>query len=137
LTRSNAEHMDQSFGKEYKLCSKKLIDALFKEGKSVKAFPFTLFFMAQENSANVPFQLVISAPKRINRHAHDRNRIKRVVREAIRKNKFILEDFLTKTNQQLALFLVYTSKEELTTDQLDKKSKKLFTQLIEKLEHDQ
>jgi ribonuclease P protein component len=128
--------MDQTFGKEYKLCSKKLIESLFKEGKSVKAFPFTLVYLRHENSADVPFQIVISAPKKINRHAHDRNRIKRVAREAIRKNKFILEDFLTETKQQLAIFLVYTAKEELSTDQLDKKIKKLFTQLIEKLHHD-
>jgi ribonuclease P protein component len=58
------------------------------------------------------------------------------VREAIRKNKFILEDFLTASNQQLAIFLVYTSKEEMTTEQLDKKTKKIFTQLTEKLQHD-
>jgi ribonuclease P protein component len=128
--------MDQTFGKEYKLCSKKLIESLFKEGKSVKAYPFTLVYLRHENSADVPFQIVISAPKKINRHAHDRNRIKRVAREAIRKNKFILEDFLTETKQQLAIFLVYTAKEELSTDQLDKKIKKLFTQLIEKLHHD-
>jgi ribonuclease P protein component len=93
-------------------------------------------YLRHENSADVPFQIVISAPKKINRHAHDRNRIKRVAREAIRKNKFILEDFLTETKQQLAIFLVYTAKEELSTDQLDKKIKKLFTQLIEKLHHD-
>lgn len=128
--------MDQSFGKNYKLCSKKLIETLFKEGKSVKAFPFTLVYLKKENSADVPFQMVISAPKKINRHAHDRNRIKRVSREAIRKNKFILEDFLTETNQQLAIFLVCTAKEELSTDQMDKKIKKLFTQLIEKLQND-
>lgn len=128
--------MNQSFGKEYKLCSKKLIETIFKEGKSVKAFPFTLLFLIQENTSNVPFQLVISAPKKINRHAHDRNRIKRIVREAIRKNKFILEDFLTTRNQQLAIFLVYTSKEEMTTEQLDKKTQKIFTLLTEKLQHD-
>jgi ribonuclease P protein component len=128
--------MNQSFGKEYKLCSKKLIETIFKEGKSVKAFPFTLLYLIHENSRNVPYQLVISAPKKINRHAHDRNRIKRIVREAIRKNKFILEDFLTASNQQLAIFLVYTSKEEMTTEQLDKKTKKIFTQLTEKLQHD-
>ena len=128
--------MNQSFGKEYKLCSKKLIETIFKEGKSVKAFPFTLLYLIHENSCNVPFQMVISAPKKINRHAHDRNRIKRIVREAIRKNKFILEDFLTASNQQLAIFLVYTSKEEMTTEQLDKKTKKIFTQLTEKLQHD-
>ncbi|MEN9400819.1 MAG: hypothetical protein RL632_1922 [Bacteroidota bacterium] len=128
--------MNQSFGKEYKLCSKKLIDTIFKEGKSVKAFPLTLLYLIHENSRNVPFQLVISAPKKINRHAHDRNRMKRIVREAIRKNKFILEDFLTASNQQLAIFLVYTSKEEMTTEQLDKKTKKIFTQLTEKLQHD-
>jgi ribonuclease P protein component len=128
--------MNQSFGKEYKLCSKKLIEKIFKEGKSVKAFPFTLLFLIQENAVNVPFQLVISAPKKINRHAHDRNRIKRVVREAFRKNKFILEDFLSTNNLQLAIFLVYTSKEEMTTEQLDKKTKKIFTLLTEKLQHD-
>jgi ribonuclease P protein component len=128
--------MDQSFGKNYKLCSKKLIETLFKEGKSVKAFPFTLVYLKQENSADVPFQMVISAPKKINRHAHDRNRIKRVSREVIRKNKFILEDFLTETNQQLAIFLVCTAKEELSTEQMDKKIKKLLTQLIEKLQND-
>jgi ribonuclease P protein component len=128
--------MDQTFGKEYKLCSKKLIESLFKEGKSVKAFPFTLVYLRHENSADVPFQIVISAPKKINRHAHDRNRIKRVAREAIRKNKFILEDFLSTNNLQLAIFLVYTSKEEMTTEQLDKKTKKIFTLLTEKLQHD-
>jgi ribonuclease P protein component len=128
--------MNQSFGKEYKLCSKKLIEKIFKEGKSVKAFPFTLLFLEHENTGNVPFQLVISAPKKMNRHAHDRNRIKRIVREAFRKNKFILEDFLNANNLQLAIFLVYTSKEEMTTEQLDKKTKKIFTLLTEKLQHD-
>lgn len=128
--------MDQSFGKNYKLCGKKLIETLFKEGKSVKAFPFTLIYLKKENTVNVPFQMVISAPKKINRHAHDRNRIKRITRETIRKNKFILEDFLTETNQQLAIFLVCTAKEELSTEQMEKKIKKLFTQLIEKLQND-
>jgi hypothetical protein len=58
------------------------------------------------------------------------------VREAFRKNKFILEDFLSTNNLQLAIFLVYTSKEEMTTEQLDKKTKKIFTLLTEKLQHD-
>ena len=128
--------MDQSFGKHYKLCSKKLIESLFKEGKSVKAFPFTLFYLKQENSADVPFQIVISAPKKINSHAHDRNRIKRITRETVRKNKFILENFLTESNQQLAIFLICTAKEELSTELMDKKIKKLFAQLIEKLQND-
>lgn len=128
--------MDQSFGKKYKLCSKKLIESIFKEGKSVKSFPYTLVYLKHENSADVPFQIVISAPKKINRHAHDRNRIKRVTREIIRKNKFILENFLIDSKLQLAIFLVCTAKEELSTDQMDKKIKKLFTQLIEKIQHD-
>lgn len=136
MTKSSALHMNQSFGKKYKLCSKILIESLFKEGKSVKSFPYTLLYLKQENSEDVPFQMVISAPKKINRQAHDRNRIKRVTREAIRKNKFILEDFLIETNQQLAIFLVCTAKEELSTDQMDKKITKLFSQLIEKLQHD-
>ena len=126
--------MDQTLGKKYKLCRQKLIESVFKQGASVKQYPFVLHFLEVEEKLEAPFQITISAPKRLFRKAHDRNRIKRLIRETIRKNKLILESFIEIENRQLALFMVYTNKEEMPYDVLLKKTEQLFTQLIKKIQ---
>jgi len=129
--------MDQTFGKEYKLCSQKKIESLFKTGKTVKKFPLIVHFQEVEETLSKPFQIVISAPKRIYRKAHDRNRIKRLMREAVRKNKTILESYLIPKNQNITLFLVYTNKEEIPIDVLLKKTEQLFNLVIQKIDQDE
>ena len=126
--------MDQTFGKEYKLCSQKKIESLFKTGKTVKKFPLIVHFQEVEETLSKPFQIVISAPKRIYRKAHDRNRIKRLMREAVRKNKTILESYLIPKNKNIILFLVYTNKEEIPIDVLLKKTEQLFNLVIQKID---
>ena len=122
--------MNQTLGKEYKLCSQKIIQQIFEEKRSVKQFPFVLNYFLSELPTEKAFQIVIAAPKRIFRKAHDRNRIKRLCRETIRKNKFILEEYLSASNKQIALFFVYTNKEEMEHDVLLKKTESLFKKLI-------
>ena len=129
--------MDQTFGKEYKLCSQKKIESLFKTGKTLKKFPLIVHFQEVEETLSKPFQIVISAPKRIYRKAHDRNRIKRLMREAVRKNKTILESYLIPKNKNIILFLVYTNKEEIPIDVLLKKTEKLFNLVIQKIDQDE
>lgn len=130
--------MNQSFGKEYKLCSKKIIGRLFESGKRLSSFPFALTYDFEDlPDPAAPFQVVISVPKRNFKRAHDRNRIKRLVRECLRKNKYILEDFLAKEsnkNRQLALFLVYRFNEELDYDMLMRKMSKLLLTLTTTIE---
>lgn len=122
--------MNQSLGKEYKLCSQKIIETIFEEKKTVKQFPFVINYTFSELPTEKPFQIVIAAPKRIFRKAHDRNRVKRLCRETIRKNKYILEDYLCQKNKQLALFFVYTNKEVMEYEVLYKKTETLFKKLI-------
>jgi ribonuclease P protein component len=127
--------VNQSFGKAYKLCSKKRITEVFEAHQSVKLYPFVAHFMLNERTGEkVPFQIVLSAPKRTFRKAHDRNRIKRLMRESIRKNKLPLETFLEAKGQCLGLFVIYTSKEELPLYMLHKKAKQLISELIKQLE---
>jgi ribonuclease P protein component len=126
--------MDQRFGKEYKLCSQKIIQEIFEQKNTVKQFPFVLNYKVTSVPSDKPFQIVIAAPKRIFRKAHERNRIKRLCKETIRKNKLILERYLSEKKIQLAIFFVYTYKEELAYDQLEKKTVQLFTKLITELE---
>ena len=128
--------MDQTFGKEYKLCSKKTIEFLFEKKKTVKQFPFIVTYGEIELPTKKSFQVVISAPKRIFRKAHERNRIKRLMREVFRKKKLILEDFLLAENRQIALFLVYTNKEEMKYTVLEDKIELLFAKLVSELRKD-
>lgn len=125
--------MDQTFGKSYKLCSQKAIGAIFEQKQSVKQFPFLLHYVAMELPTDKSFQVVISAPKRIFRKAHDRNRIKRLMKEVFRRNKLILEEQLATNQQQLALFLVYTSKEEMEYEVLLRKMENLLLKLKNEL----
>ncbi len=122
--------MDQTLGKDYKLCSQKVIKEIFDDKKVVKQFPYVLNYKITTVPSDKPFQLVFAAPKRIFRKAHDRNRIKRLTRETVRKNKLILEDFLKERKIQVALFLVYTNKEEMAYEVLLKKTEQLFQKLI-------
>ena len=128
--------MDQTLGKEYKLCSQKVIQEIFEVKKVVKQFPLVLNYKLTQVPSEKSFQMVFAAPKRIFRKAHDRNRIKRLCRETVRKNKLILEDFLTEHKTQVALFLVYTNKEELPYEVLLKKTEQLFQKLVTQLKEE-
>jgi ribonuclease P protein component len=128
--------MNGKLGKPYKLCSQKTIAQLFKEGGSVRHYPFMVQFMDSETGTGKPFQLVFSAPKRTFRRAHDRNRIKRLMREAFRKKKLILEEALSADNKQLALFVIYTAKEEIPHDVLLKKAQTLLEKLTQEIQNE-
>lgn len=123
------------FGKKYKLCSKKTIDFLFTQGKSLKEFPFVIRYSEAENHANSPLQIVISVPKRSFKTAVARNRIKRLCREAIRLNKSELEQVLSIKQKKLAVFLIYTGKEELPFKLLNHKIRNIFARLKNEFDH--
>jgi len=132
--------VNEKFGKRYKLCSKKIIEELFKQGQKVHSFPYTAFYnWAELPDKTVSFQLVVAVSKRTFKRACDRNRIKRLTREAFRKKKHILEDALnasSKPTKQLALFLLYTHKEKLDFATVARKMEKLAEKLLLQLYND-
>lgn len=78
-----------TFPKSERLCSKKVIDELFLGGhKSYSAYPLRVIFMERQEPG---VQILISVSKRRFKHAVDRNRVKRQIREAYRLNKHILQ----------------------------------------------
>ena len=83
--------MDNGFGlkKTERLCSKKAIDALFSgtDSKSLSAFPIRVVYRHTEEAG---FRILVSVSKKRFRHAVDRNRVKRQLREAYRLNKHLL-----------------------------------------------
>lgn len=128
--------INEKLGKSYKLCKEKEISALFKEGKKIHKFPLSAHYLCVEDKKPTPFQLVISVPKRNFKKAHDRNRIKRKIKEIIRKNKLNLETFLLKENLQLSLFVMYSHNEELPFEEISKKTELFISFLIENIKND-
>ncbi|MCQ2344058.1 MAG: ribonuclease P protein component [Paludibacteraceae bacterium] len=81
--------MDNGFDKSKHLCLEKNIELLFSEGKRVTCFPFRAVYRQREEGEGVKMMFV--AQKKNFRHAVDRNRWKRMMREAYRVRQGILE----------------------------------------------
>lgn len=137
-----------TLAKDERLKSRKLIDKIFKEGKTITSGPLKLFFISGKDLfvtndksscksfATLKFGVGVST--RIFKNAVDRNRVKRIVREAYRMEKPALVEKLNVIEQQAGIFFLYTSKDlpqfETTKTKIAIILEKLFVE-IEKRTH--
>ncbi len=115
--------MDLSFSKKQKLKGQKLIDKLFAEGDSVSTFPLRLVYL-QTGKSN---QVGVSVSKKNFKNAVDRNRIKRLLREAYRCNKKMLID---NNLCGYAFMILYLSKDLPDYKMLNTKTQELLQKFI-------
>jgi ribonuclease P protein component len=66
-------------------------------------------------------RVLVSVSKKKFKKAVDRNRIKRIVREAFRKNKAVLYDYLQENNKSLWLGLIYSGETILSYQETERK----------------
>ena len=117
--------MNNTLGKTERLKSKKLIKKLFEEGVSIKNFPFRLVYITTEKP---PIKSSFSVPKRNFKKAVDRNRIKRLIKEAYRLEK----KNLVKTLSFNCVFMItFLGKKEPTFSEVQKKIGELLKLFIE------
>lgn len=97
----------QTFTKAERLCSRKIISGLFTSG-NVFYTPYFRVLWAKSGLQSVfPAQVAFMVPKKVFRHAVTRNLLKRRMREAYRKNKNILYEFLDSENISIALIVIF------------------------------
>jgi ribonuclease P protein component len=113
--------MRQTFTKDERLRKKILIAKLFQEGSSFYIRPFRVHWLVTQLPCTFPVQLLVCVPKPVIRHAVDRNKLKRRMREAYRKNKYLLYDFLGEGSGTMAIAITYTSKEIIAYEVLQEK----------------
>lgn len=104
--------MSSTFCKDERLSSRKQISALFKESEVVSAYPIKVLFKKSAGDSQFPCQVGIGVPKHRWKRAVDRNRLKRLIREAYRKHKNTLYTGLNASNEQLNMMILFTGKEK-------------------------
>ena len=112
------------FRKEERLRKEKIIQELFSKGSSFYLFPFKVFVLPNPDQSSSFHQVLLSASKRNFKKAVDRNLIKRRMREAYRLQKELLP-----TSTKMFLGFVYTHKEILLFDEIQRKMNQCLVRL--------
>lgn len=123
-----------TFRKEEKLCSQKIIGEIFLSGTSFLCYPLKVVWKDEVLPTLFPAQVVFSVPKRLFKRAHDRNLLKRQLREIYRYRKQELYQLLDLNDRKIAVMIVYIAKEKLELSQIEDAMTKVVKKLKKKLE---
>ena len=118
-----------TFKKDEKLKSRKTIEQLFKEGKSFSIFPFRILWNLHKKNTG-PLQTGFAVSSKHFKKAVDRNRIKRLMREAYRLQKNDLQNQLTQQQKQAVVFFIYVGNELPEYSLIFEKTKAVLNGLI-------
>ncbi len=127
--------MAPTLPKRERMVSRKLIETLFggEGSQAMTAFPLRVVYVKIEcNERQAPVQLLVSVPKRRFKHAVDRNRAKRQIREAYRLHKQLLYDTLPASHHLLVAF-IWLSDQHWPSKTIDRRVKGLLQRVSEKL----
>ena len=116
-----------TLGRNERLKSRKLIGRVFEEGKKINTGSIRVHYLLGKGEPTV-LQVGVTVSARNFRRAPDRNRIKRLLREAWRLQKNELRDSLSE-NKQLFVFIIYTAGEILPFESLRADVTKLLKKL--------
>ena len=132
---------DNTFGKREHLCKQTLIDQLFSgKAHAMTAWPLKMVYLVvdktDEQSASV--ELMVSVSKRFFKRAVKRNLVKRLVREAYRRNKQVLIDTLQTVEQRktLSLCFIWTDHNLRSYEDVERKTANLLQRIAEKIGKD-
>ena len=135
MSASQAENLT----KQERVCSKLLIDRLFNGGKShsMSAYPLRVVYMYMQaediaNGDEPNTQLLVSVPKKCFKRAVKRNRVKRQVREAYRRNRSIVSEKLS-DGCRLVMAFIWLDSKLYDTAVVEVKMKNLIQRISEKI----
>ena len=127
--------MAPTLSKKERIVSNLLIETLFGQGnsESLAAYPIRVIYTQIEQQQDcAPVQILISVPKKRFKHAVDRNRVKRQVREAYRHHKQVLYNKVEEGKQLLVAF-VWLSDKHMPSSEVEKKIKMLLEKIAAKI----
>ena len=116
-----------------RICKENDIQALFDKGVGVSVYPYRVIYLFRhDESRPVTVRLLVSVSKKRFHHAFKRNRVKRLVREAWRKNKAELYEICQRDNISVDVALVYTATVIHSYEEMLEKTKKAVQEMVKK-----
>ena len=113
--------LKQTFKKGERLYRRKEIEFLFGKGKSFFVYPFKVVYAEYPEKKEFPVEVLVSVSKKKIKSAVKRNRIKRLVREAYRKNKYVIWENRKENNSTLLAAFIYVADGVMDYDKIEKK----------------
>jgi ribonuclease P protein component len=122
----------QTLRKSERLYEKKAIETLFAEGKSLSNPPVRLLWSVFEGKGEQPVKVAFTVPRRSFKRAVDRNLLKRRMREAYRKNKYLLYGAAETAVKHYHMMFVYISKDKALYAEIESKIVLTLQKLVDK-----
>lgn len=123
------------YSKNEKLKSEKEIKELFEKGINLFSFPIKVSFLIIEiNNKSVCKTMFIASKKRYPK-AYQRNRIKRILREAFRLSKTDFYSNLNNYNCSIHLSISFVGKNEIILPEIQKNLNLILSKIIKHI-HD-
>ncbi|HJD93108.1 ribonuclease P protein component [Bacteroides coprosuis] len=125
----------KTFKRQERIKSKKIIDYLFCGGaKSFSIYPIRVVYKEHPMPEATNTSILVSVSKKRHKHAVDRNRVKRLLRESFRTNKNIILDKLSSQNKHLAIAFIYLSTDIYPFDEIESRMKKILMHISEEFD---
>lgn len=127
-----------TFNHSERLKFRKQIETLFQNGEAFSVYPFRVVYSCTHirEAQDAPARAGFSVPKKKMRHAVQRNRIKRLLKEAWRHEKHHIYPLIP-TDKQLHLFFIFVGKEIQDWTTTEKAMSKIIPNLQSKLKRDE
>jgi len=121
-----------TFKKKERLSLQREIDGLFNHGAAFISYPLRIVYLKQKSLSGEMVSVLISVPKRKIKLAVNRNRLKRLIREAYRINKISLIKHCEEKESGFLIAFLFIGNELFGLKEIEEAMKKALVILKEK-----
>lgn len=122
----------RTFSKKEHLCGEIRISKLYTEGKAFIVYPLRIVYMTSPEQLDVSIKALVSVPKKRFKHAVDRNRLKRLMREAYRLNKMDISKIIEQKNIHMQIAFNYVADKMVDFETMNEKMQIALRKISEK-----